>query len=61
MVLDFTRFFKARIAARQRARELINFLNEQCESNGGISEHVNPEVLMEDVMQVFLESEKHRK
>lgn len=61
MVLDFTQFFEDRIAARQRARELINFLKEQCESNGGISEHVKPETLLEDVTQVFLESEQRRK
>jgi hypothetical protein len=61
MVLDFSKFFKSRLVARQRARELIDFLREECENNGGISEHVKPETLLEDVTQVFLESEQRRK
>jgi hypothetical protein len=46
--------------ARQRAQELIIFLNEKCEPNDAIAPHAKPDSLLNDISEIFYESERRR-
>ncbi len=46
--------------AKARAKELVAFLQEECEANDAIPQGVNPGVLLDSIAEVFYETETIR-